>query len=110
MEADENASEMVSRAMGLANDAVEADNRGDAASAVRLYQESVDLISYGLSLHDEEAVDAEPIDTAQLLEFSQAYSDRVAELTGGAGCSGSVASSHTFSKKKTSSTQLDCAV
>jgi hypothetical protein len=85
----ESAQQVVARAIALAGEAVQADQRGDAEGAVQLYQESVDLISFGLALQDEEEADgAEPLDTAQLLEFSQVYCDRIEVLTVGSGGGG----------------------
>ena len=70
----EGRSDVVARAIAIAGDAVAADEHGDMSEAVGLYQRSVDLISYGLSLQAE---DEDEEEVAQLLEFSEAYAERV---------------------------------
>jgi len=83
MEEDETRRQVLARAISLAGEAVQTDEAGDADNAVLLYQGAIDLIASGLTMNDENMVTDHPneLGTAQLIEFSKVYSDRVAMLT-----------------------------
>ena len=65
----------VAEAVQLAQDAVSADNTGDAETAVALYRRAVDLIAYGLSVTEEDDENTET-----LLRYSSVYSARIEAL------------------------------
>ena len=94
----------VSQAVQLAQEAVAADNSGDAETAVQLYTWAVDLIAYGLSVTEEGA------DTSTLLRYSSVYSARIADLTNsGALMSGRSAGSSSSGSAFASGRRFDAA-
>jgi hypothetical protein len=66
----------VTKAIGLAQEAVKADEAGNIEEAIALYVQSVELIKMGLQIQPE----AEVVDNSVLHKYSKLYSDRIDEL------------------------------